>query len=83
MAPKARACAEFMQEMMPWWFIHMDLEGRVAVAGNMVTGVDADFVPVLAQWIAGGLDPDAWQQLIAHVPALDPGSASIQVKMAV
>ena len=38
---------EFMQEMMPWWFIHMDLDGRVAVASNMIAGVDPGFVPVL------------------------------------
>ena len=74
---------EFMQEMMPWWFIHMSLGGRVAVAGNLVIGVDPDFVPVLAQWIASGLDPDAWRELVDHVPALGPGSASIEVQVVV
>ena len=74
---------EFMQEMMPWWFIHMDLEGRVAVAGNMVTGVDPNFVPVLAQWIAGGLDLDAWQELVARVPALGEaqGQAVLEIQV--
>lgn len=63
---------EFMQEMMPWWFIHMDLEGRVAVARNMIAGVDPGFVPVLAGWIAEGLAPDAWHQLLERVPGLRP-----------
>ncbi|MCS5637484.1 MAG: hemerythrin domain-containing protein [Myxococcota bacterium] len=66
---------EFMQEMMPWWFIHMDLEGRVAVAGNMIAGVDPGFVPVLAGWIEEGLDPDAWHQLLDRVPGLEPSPA--------
>ena len=39
MAPKARACAEFMQEMMPWWLIHMDLEGCVAAWQELVARV--------------------------------------------
>ena len=73
---------EFMEEMMPWWFIHMDLAGRVAVGGNMVAGVDAGFVPVLAQWISDGLDTDAWLELVAHVPALGAGSSHIQVQVA-
>jgi hypothetical protein len=38
---------------------------------------------VLAQWIASGLDPDAWCELVAHVLALSPGSASIEVQVAV
>jgi hypothetical protein len=73
---------EFMEEMMPWWFIHMDLAGRVAVGGNMVAGVDAGFVPVLAQWISDGLDTDSWLELVAHVPALGAGSSHIQVQVA-
>jgi len=73
---------EFMEEMMPWWFIHMDLAGRVAVGGNMVAGVDAGFVPVLAQWISDGLDADSWLELVAHVPALGTGSNRIPVQVA-
>ena len=73
---------EFMEEMMPWWFIHMDLAGRVAVGGNMVAGVDAGFVPVLAQWISDGLDADSWLDLVAHVPALGTGSNRIPVQVA-
>jgi len=71
-----------MEEMMPWWFIHMDLAGRVAVGGNMVAGVDAGFVPVLAQWISDGLDADSWLDLVAHVPALGTGSNRIPVQVA-
>ena len=74
---------EFMQEMMPWWFIHMDLEGRVAVAGNMVTGVDPNFVPVLAQWIATGLDANGWQELVARVPALGEAHGQIVLEIQV
>jgi len=61
---------EFMAEMMPWWFEHMDIEGRVAVARNMVAGVDPQFVPVLAQWIAEGIDAAAWNELLDRVPDL-------------
>lgn len=73
---------EFMEEMMPWWFIHMDLAGRVAVGGNMVAGVDAGFVPVLAQWISDGLETEAWLELVAQVPALGAGSTRVQVQVA-
>jgi hemerythrin superfamily protein len=70
---------EFMEEMMPWWFVHMDLEGRVAVGGNMVASVDAGFVPVLAQWISDGLEAGAWLELVAQVPGLGAGSTRIEV----
>ncbi len=73
---------EFMEEMMPWWFVHMDLEGRVAVGGNMVASVDAGFVPVLAQWISDGLEADAWRELVARVPGLGAGSTRIEVAVA-
>jgi len=61
---------EFMQEMMPWWFLHMEAEDRAAVARNMLGGVDAELLPVLCQWIAEGLGEEAWQQLVEGVPAL-------------
>jgi hypothetical protein len=48
----------------------------------MVAGVDAGFVPVLAQWISDGLDADAWLELIAQVPALGAGSTRVQVQVA-
>ena len=73
---------EFMEEMMPWWFVHMDLEGRVAVGGNMVASVDAGFVPVLAQWISDGLEADAWLELVARVPGLGAGPTRIEVTVA-
>lgn len=73
---------EFMEEMMPWWFVHMDLEGRVAVGGNMVASVDAGFVPVLAQWISDGLEAGAWLELVARVPGLEAGSTRIEVAVA-
>jgi hypothetical protein len=73
---------EFMEEMMPWWFVHMDLEGRVAVGGNMVASVDAGFVPVLAQWISDGLEAGAWLELVAQVPGLGAGSTRIEVAVA-
>ncbi|HIG01076.1 MAG TPA: hypothetical protein EYQ66_07200 [Myxococcales bacterium] len=73
---------EFMEEMMPWWFVHMDLEGRVAVGGNMVASVDAGFVPVLAQWISDGLEAGAWLELVARVPGLGAGSTRIEVAVA-
>ena len=74
---------EFMQEMMPWWFVHMELDGRVAVASNMIAGVDPGFVPVLAGWIAEGLDPDAWHQLTDRVSALEPFSPAVAVQAGV
>ena len=73
---------EFMEEMMPWWFVHMDLDGRVAVGGNMVASVDAGFVPVLAQWISDGLEAGAWLELVARVPGLGAGSTRIEVAVA-
>jgi hemerythrin superfamily protein len=73
---------EFMQEMMPWWFIHMDLAGRVAVAQNMLGGVDPDFVPVLCQWISDGLDTEAWLELLTRVPALAQGPTRVEVQVA-
>ena len=73
---------EFMEEMMPWWFVHMDLDGRVAVGGNMVASVDAGFVPVLAQWISDGLEAGAWLELVARVPGLGAGSTRLEVAVA-
>ena len=73
---------EFREAMMPWWFVHMDLEGRVAVGGNMVASVDAGFVPVLAQWISDGLEAGAWLELVARVPGLGAGSTRIEVAVA-
>lgn len=73
---------EFMQEMMPWWFIHMDLAGRVAVARNMLGGVGPDFVPVLCQWISDGLDTEAWLELVTHVPELAQGPTRVEVQVA-
>jgi len=61
---------EFMQEMMPWWFLHMDAEDRAAVARNMLGGIDPALLPVLCQWIADGLGEEAWQELAERVPAL-------------
>ena len=61
---------EFMQEMMPWWFLHMELDDRVAVAKNMLGGIEEDFLPLLCQWIAEGLAKEEWQQLVERVPAL-------------
>jgi len=65
---------EFMQEMMPWWFFHMEAEDRAAVARNMLGGVDAELLPVLCQWIAEGVGEEAWQQLVESVPALAEAS---------
>jgi len=73
---------EFMEEMMPWWFTHMGLEGRVAVGRNMVAGIDPAFVPVLSGWISNGLDTDEWLELIARVPQLATGSICIPVQVA-
>ena len=61
---------EFMQEMMPWWFTHIDAADRVCVAQNMTVGVPPDFLPILSQWIASGLDETEWNELVAQVPAL-------------
>lgn len=61
---------EFMQEMMPWWFLHMKVDDRAAVARNMLGGVDAELLPVLCQWIAEGLAEQEWKQLVERVPAL-------------
>ena len=64
-------CApEFMQEMMPWWFTHIDAADRVCVAQNMIAGVPPEFLPVLSQWIASGLGESEWNQLVGEVPAL-------------
>ena len=63
-------CApEFMQEMLPWWFRHIDAEDRVCVAQNMSVGVPAEFLPVLCQWIAIGLEESEWHELTEKVPA--------------
>ena len=61
---------EFMQEMLPWWFQHIDVEDRVCVAQNMTVGVPAEFLPVLCQWIAAGLAESEWAELTEKVPAL-------------
>ncbi|MAW77110.1 MAG: hypothetical protein CMJ95_06940 [Planctomycetes bacterium] len=61
---------EFMQEMMPWWFTHIDAADRVCVAQNMTVGVPPDFLPILSQWIASGLDETQWNELVGQVPAL-------------
>jgi hemerythrin superfamily protein len=61
---------EFMQEMLPWWFTHIDAADRVCVANNMTVGVPPDVLPMLCQWIAAGLDEAEWNQLVAQVPAL-------------
>ncbi len=61
---------EFMQEMLPWWFTHIDAEDRVAVAQNMAVGVPPEVLPVLSQWISAGLDEAEWEQLTESVPAL-------------
>jgi len=61
---------EFMAEMLPWWFIHMTAEDRVAVAGNMVAGVAPAVLPALAHCILQGLPARDWAQLSERVPAL-------------
>ena len=61
---------EFMQEMMPWWFLHMNADDRVAVARNMLGGVDASVLPALCQWISDGLAAEEWKQLAERVPEL-------------
>ncbi len=65
---------EFMQEMLPWWFTHIDAEDRVAVAQNMAVGVPSEVLPVLCQWISAGLDEAEWGALVARVPALTSGA---------
>ena len=67
-------CApEFMQEMLPWWFTHIDAADRVAVGENMAVGVPPEVLPVLAQLISPGLDEAEWSELVNHVPALAAG----------
>lgn len=61
---------EFLMEMLPWWFTHMDSEDRVAVARNMATGVPAEVLPVLGQWICAGLGEEEWNALVESVPPL-------------
>jgi hypothetical protein len=61
---------EFMQEMLPWWFTHIDAEDRVAVAQNMAVGVPPEVLPVLAQLISAGLAENDWEELVESVPAL-------------
>ena len=61
---------QFMQEMMPWWFTHIDGPDRVCVAQNMIAGVPSEFLPVLCQWISAGLDQTEWNDLVTQVPAL-------------
>ncbi|MCH2103997.1 MAG: hemerythrin domain-containing protein [Planctomycetes bacterium] len=64
-------CApEFMQEMLPWWFTHIDAADRVAVAQNMVAGVPPEVLGLLAQLIRAGLAEQDWQALRERVPAL-------------
>jgi len=64
-------CApEFMQEMLPWWFTHIDAADRVCVAQNMAVGVPPEVLPVLSQWISAGLDKAEWGELVSRVPAL-------------
>ena len=67
-------CApEFMQEMLPWWFRHIDAADRVAVGQNMAVGVPPEVLPMLAQLISAGLDEAEWSELVNHVPALAAG----------
>ena len=61
---------EFMQEMLPWWFTHIDAEDRVCVAQNMALGVPPEVLPVLGQWISAGLGESEWGALVESVPAL-------------
>jgi len=61
---------EFMQEMLPWWFTHIDAEDRVCVAQNMTLGVPPEVLPVLSQWISSGLPESEWGALVETVPAL-------------
>ena len=64
---------EFMQEMLPWWFTHIDAEDRVAVAENMAVGVPPEVLSMLGQLISAGLAEGDWEELIEHVPALAAG----------
>ena len=64
-------CApEFMQEMLPWWFTHIDAADRVVVAQNMVAGVPPEVLGSLVQLIRAGLAERDWQALRECVPAL-------------
>ena len=64
-------CApEFMQEMLPWWFTHIDAADRVAVAQNMVAGVPPEVLGSLVQLIRAGLAERDWRALRERVPAL-------------
>lgn len=64
-------CApEFMQEMLPWWFTHIDKADRVAVAQNMAAGVPPEVLGSLVQLIRAGLAERDWQALRECVPAL-------------
>ncbi len=62
---------EFMQEMLPWWFRHIDAEDRVCVAQNMSVGVPPEVLPVLCQWIAAGLEEVEWDQLTQQIPSFN------------
>ena len=64
---------EFMQEMLPWWFTHIDAADRVAVAENMAVGVPPEVLSMLGQLISAGLAEEDWEELIEHVPALAAG----------
>ena len=67
-------CApEFMQEMLPWWFRHIDAADRVAVGENMAVGVPPELLPMLAQLISPGLEEADWSELVSQVPALAAG----------
>ena len=67
-------CApEFMQEMLPWWFRHIDAADRVAVGENMAVGVPPEVLPMLAQLISPGLEEADWSELVSQVPALAAG----------
>ena len=64
---------EFMQEMLPWWFTHIDAEDRVAVAENMAVGVPPEVLSMLGQLISAGLAEGDWEELVERVPALAAG----------
>jgi hemerythrin superfamily protein len=64
---------EFMQEMLPWWFTHIDAADRVAVAENMAVGVPPEVLPMLGQLISAGLAEEDWEELVERVPALAAG----------
>ena len=61
---------EFLQEMLPWWFTHIDADDRVAVAENMAVGVPPEVLPMLGQLISAGLSEGDWEVLVEQVPAL-------------